>query len=102
MSNYRNRKLLDLCHFMPCMILSEKCRSGVDPSVPAHSNQQWHGRGMAYKSHDCFAVAACPACHDWLDRGPADRETKRDAFERALRKHILWLWEHELVKVNYA
>ena len=97
---YRNRKLLDVAHDAPCMFLIPKvCRSMVNPSVPAHSNEQRHGRGKDNKSHDVFAPAGCNECHHWYDFGMAPREEKQDAFRWALERWWLWLFRNEKVKV---
>jgi hypothetical protein len=80
---YRNRKLLDLAHEIPCQATFPHVCNG--PSVPAHSNQQAHGRGHAHKSDDCFFAAVCPAAHDAIDGRPGgmDRETKQAEWNRA-------------------
>jgi hypothetical protein len=97
---YRNRKLLDLCHNAPCFLLIDRvCRSGVNPSVPCHSNHQRHGRGKDNKAHDCFTVPGCPECHYWLDFGPATREDKDQAFMAGLERWLLHLWRRELIKL---
>lgn len=97
---YRNRKLLDVAHEAPCMLqIQGVCQNGLHPCVPAHSNMQRHGRGASHKSHDCFAVAACTACHDFIDLGHAERDVKQHAFERALERYWLWLWENVRIGV---
>lgn len=99
MTNYRNRALLDLAHTAPCMLKVEGVCNPSMPSVPAHSNLQRHGRGVAYKSHDCFVVAACPGCHEWLDTGRASRMDKDVALIKALDAYVLWLWRENKIKV---
>lgn len=101
---YRNRKLLDLSHFAPCLLQIPKiCRSGVFPSVPCHSNFQRHGRGAYNKSHDVFHVPGCPPCHYWLDEGTtASREEKDNAFMAGLERWILYLFRYEYVVVAKA
>jgi hypothetical protein len=96
---YRNRKLLDLAHDMPCQARFPHVCNG--PSVPAHSNQQIFGRGFSHKSPDCFFAAVCPAAHDAIDgRAPGmDRETKQAEWQRAYIATIQWLWENEKLKV---
>lgn len=82
--------------------IPDVCTGGDNPeapSVPAHSNQLKHGRGHGHKSHDCFTVPACPACHYWLDYGKASREEKQNAFDRALIAWTIYQWEEELVEV---
>lgn len=97
---YRNRRLLDVAHDAPCCMRIEGiCQDGLYPSVPAHSNQQRHGRGVGHKSADCFVVAACPACHFWLDAGPASRADKQERFLQGLETYWLWMWDNERIKV---
>lgn len=97
---HRDRALLDIAHDAPCMLrVPGVCRSGVNPSVPCHSNKQRHGRGGHLKSHDCFAVAGCNECHHWYDFGPAAREEKDAVFEAGLERYWLWLWLQKLIKV---
>lgn len=97
--NYRNRPLLNLAHDAPCMMRVQGVCDQRNPSVPAHSNMQRHGRGSHYKSHDCFVVAACPACHMWLDTGGAASIDKDIAFFKATDRYWLWLWREGKVKV---
>ncbi len=99
---YRNRRLLDLCHFAPCFLkIDGICTSGRHPSVPAHSNWQRHGRGAYNKSHDVYSVPACIDCHHWLDEGTkADREAQDDAFMSAWERWILHLFRHEFIEVR--
>ena len=96
---YRNRKLLDLSHDMPCQADFDHICNG--PSVPAHSNQQIFGRGIGHKSHDCFFAGVCPAAHDQLDgrANGLDRETKQALWLRAYISTQIWLWENGKVKV---
>lgn len=99
---HRDRKLLDLCRGdVPCMLqVPNVCRSGVDPSVPAHSNLQRHGRGASSKSHDCFAIPACIYCHAWLDSGNgASRTEKEDTFMLGLEHWEVYRWKRGLVAV---
>jgi hypothetical protein len=98
---FRDRKLLDLAHYAPCMFrIPGVCRSGVNPSVPCHSNLQRHGRGKDNKSHDCYAPAGCPECHYWLDFGKASREEKELAFLAAFERWILFIFRHGWVKTT--
>lgn len=97
---YRNRKLLDLCHEIPCRAGFPHICNG--PSVPAHSNEQAWGRGFSHKSHDFAVAAICPAAHDQIDgRHPGmDRETKAAEWTRAYISTQLYLWENAKVKVS--
>jgi hypothetical protein len=89
---HRAKKLTDLAHEIPCQAqFKHDCtgrweqENGKYLSVPAHSNQQAHGRGSYHKSHDCFFAAVCPPAHDLIDgRTPGmDKETKQAEWDRA-------------------
>lgn len=80
---YRNRKLLDLAHEAPCCAqFPHRCNG---KSIPAHSNQQAHGRGYAHKTDDQFHAAVCPEAHDFLDgrKGGWTKEEKASEWDRA-------------------
>lgn len=103
MANYRNRRLLDLAHEMPCCAdFPHEClhRRGGG-SVPAHSNEYRFGRGASYKSHDWAFAAMCAEAHDYIDgrKGGWDKETKHAEWLRAYIKTQDWLWKNEKVKV---
>jgi hypothetical protein len=90
---------LDLAHDIPCQAQFPHVCNG--PSIPAHSNQQIHGRGFAHKTHDCFIAAVCPAAHDAIDgrsRG-MDKETKQAEWNRAYIATQIYLWNNGKVKV---
>lgn len=84
MSNYRNRKLLDLARGMPCQLrISGICCGDAETTVAAHANSQKWGKGMSIKAHDWASCHACYACHAWLDRGKASKADKEEAFLNA-------------------
>ncbi|HZR03653.1 MAG TPA: nuclease domain-containing protein [Burkholderiales bacterium] len=100
---YRDRKLLDLCHYAPCFLqIPGVCQNGVNPSVPCHSNFQRHGRGHSHKSHDIYTVPGCGPCHDWLDKGPASRQEKDEAFMHAWERWMLHMFRYAFVSVRQA
>lgn len=93
--NYRNRRLLDLAHRLPC-----QCCGRGQASEPAHSNQSKHGKGMSIKSHDVFFAALCHDCHASLDQGSKlTREERQEMWQRAFEKTLLVLWERKLIQV---
>ena len=50
------------------------------PSQAAHVNM---GKGMGLKTHDCWTIPLCPACHADMDQGQElDRATKREMMMR--------------------
>lgn len=96
---YRDRKWLDFLRTLPCMLrIPRVCTGDRNSSVPAHSNHQRHGRGSSFKSSDNFAVPSCNECHEWYDRGQAQREEKYDAFQFALERLWLYLFERGMGK----
>ena len=100
MANYRNRKLLDAIHEIPCQAdFPHQCAGTV---IPAHSNEIRYGRGFAYKSHDWAVAALCPVAHDFVDgrRGSWDKETKHAEWLRAFVKTQTELWERGLIRVS--
>lgn len=87
---YRDRALLDLARGRPCLLMVPGCCSHrVDTVVAAHSNWPDHGKAGARKADDCYTVAACHACHTWLDQGPAPAAQKRAQF---MAGHALQVW----------
>lgn len=94
---HRNRKLLDAYHEAPCFLnLAPTC--GNHPSVPCHSDQLRHDRGVGHKSHDCLSVSGCPDCHELFTRKHlGDRYD--EVWQRAHEKSTVWLWESGKVKV---
>ena len=97
---YRNRKLLDLAHSAPCMLLLGVKGCGANPSVPCHSDMLRHGRGAGHKSHDCLAVAGCPECHRHFTRQYLGREGYERAWIEALERYIVWLWQNDKLTVR--
>ena len=94
---YRNRKLLDLAHDMPCFAdFPHDCYEymGCDP---AHSDSQLFGRGHGHKSHDFAFAAMCNNAHRDLDH--MEREEKQAEWLRAYVKTQNYLWENNLIKV---
>lgn len=74
-----NKSMLEACRGQECYLrIPHVCLgvAGRNTVVPAHSNQQKHGKGMGLKAKDEFTVPACAACHSWIDQGSADREVK--------------------------
>lgn len=96
---HRDRRLLDLSHEAPCMLLLGAEGCGNNKSVPCHSDILRHGRGAGNKSHDCLATAGCPACHEIFTREHLGREGYETAWLAAMERYIVWLWTHKLVKV---
>ena len=97
---YRNRRLLDLAHEAPCMLMIADRGCSRDPSVPCHSDSLEDGRGVGHKSHDCLAVPGCPDCHGLFTRARLGREEYERVHARALKRYIVWLWENNKVKLK--
>lgn len=98
MATHRDRKLLDISHEAPCFLrLSPYC--GRYPSVPCHSDDLRHGRGVGHKSHDCLAVPGCPDCHELFNRKNLGREGYFDKWQKANEEYQVWIWKNRKVKV---
>ena len=96
---FRSRKLLDIAHEAPCMlVLGKPC--GQDKSVPCHSDQLRHGRGVGHKSSDVYAVPGCPVCHALFTREHLGREGYDEVWRNAWERYQLWLWENGKVVVR--
>ena len=72
---------------------------GNYPSVPCHSDMQRHGRGAGHKSHDCLAVAGCPACHSVFTREHLGRAGYEEAWLAAFERYVVWIWESGRISV---
>lgn len=98
--NYRNRKLLDAVHQLPCTFaLPGVCEGGL--GEPCHSNFARHGKGKSMKAHDCYVASGCRSCHREVDQGMRmSREERVDAWQRAFEKTLLLLWERKLIEVS--
>lgn len=81
-------KYLAACRGESCYLNVLCARSDwEDPSVvPCHSNSLFHGKGMGLKAKHEFTVPGCAACHRWLDQGPAEKQTKFDAWAMAFQR----------------
>lgn len=96
---HRDRKLLDVAHEAPCMLLLGVVGCGADKSVPCHSDMLEHGRGVGCKSHDCLAVPGCPACHAVFTREHLGRVGYAVAWQAAIERYWVWLWKKDRVRV---
>lgn len=78
---WHDKGKLDACRGQRCYLaIPGVCRGETETVVPAHRNE---GKGMGMKTPDEMTVPACFWCHAWYDQGPAPREEKRAAFDRA-------------------
>lgn len=100
MSNYRNRKLLDLSHRVhECQFRLPGC-SGyeVEGCQPIHADGLWYNKGTGIKAHDVYHVAGCTNCHRAYERLP--KGEKQEAFDKAcLRTHLLY-WREGWITVK--
>lgn len=94
---YRNRKLLDLAHDMPCMAGFDHQCYGYLGCDPAHSDSHIFGRGCGHKSHDFAFAAMCNNAHKMLDT--FDRDTKFFEWLRAYSKTQEYLWENNKLTI---
>ncbi len=95
MSNYRNRKLLDLSHRVPeCQFRLPGCKGWCEACEPAHADGLRYGKGTGIKSHDYYHVASCHACHEAYAKLPkAEKEAAfMDGWERTLALYFRKGW----------
>ena len=70
---------LGLCRGQQCfLMLPRVVFHDIETVVPAHSNQQRHGKGVGIKANDKFTVPACMTCHFEIDQGKS--MTKAEKF----------------------
>lgn len=76
-----NKAYLEACCGELCFLrIPGACIGGMDTTVPAHSNQSRHGKGMGIKAHDEFTVPGCHACHYQIDQGNIFSREEKFAF----------------------
>lgn len=83
---------LDLCRDRACIA----CGKNDGTVVPAHSNQQAHGKGMAQKAGDWTVIPLCRACHEYMDVF-AEREEERQFWLRNWVAHHMSLCQAEMI-----
>jgi hypothetical protein len=94
---YRNKRLLELARFAPCM----HCGIEDGTIVAAHSNQLRDGKGRGLKSHDYRISFLCGNHHAELDQGYAMTRFERvQMWEDAHRKTIAWLFILRMVTLK--
>lgn len=78
-----------LCRGQACYLrIPGLCLGPASPTVPCHSNQSIHGKGMGIKAHDIYTVPGCSACHRETDQGM--RFTREEKFAIWDRAYTLW------------
>lgn len=76
-SNYRNKKLLELCRELPCQC----CNRKDGTVVAAHRNE---GKGMGLKVSDALVASLCYSCHFELDNGKElTKDERRSMWNKA-------------------
>lgn len=97
---YRNRRLLDQAHSMPCFVDEPHDCNAYLGCVPMHSDSSFFGRGHGHKSHDFAFASGCSNAHAVLTANKnMDRDTKFYAWLRAHVKTMEWLWTNDRIKV---
>lgn len=61
--NWRSKKLTQSAKHESCV----SCGADDGTVVWAHSNEQFHGKGMGIKAHDLFGAYLCHRCHGIYD-----------------------------------
>lgn len=83
---------LDLCRNRPCIA----CGADDGTIVPAHSNQQAHGKGKGIKSGDWTVIPCCASCHFQFDH-VMPRDKAREFWAVNWAAHMAALCQAELV-----
>jgi len=103
MSNYRNRKLLDLAHRVhECQVQIDGVCIGYSPHgcEPAHANWSEYGKSMGRKADDVYHAAACHACHAELDQGKQlSREERLDYWRRGFERTMLYYFRQGWLRI---
>lgn len=82
-------RFLDACRGQTCYLrIPDVCLGGTETTVPAHSNQQRHGKGMGLKAADRYTIPACHACHMEIDQG--NRFTREEKFALWDAAYVIW------------
>lgn len=98
MSNYRDRKLLDLAHELhECTVCGEYSVEGLEP---AHQNGIAAGKGHSIKGQDHRHAAMCHSCHQQYDTGNEPREVKWELWTRAHLVTFDRYWSNGWLKVS--
>lgn len=88
-AGHHDQKMLEACRGEPCYLsIPGVCVGGTDTTVPAHSNQARHGKGMGIKAKDQYTVPACYACHAEIDQG--NTFTREEKFALWNRAYAAW------------
>jgi hypothetical protein len=82
-----------LCRDRACI----GCGANDGTIVPAHSNQQAHGKGLGIKAESWTLVPLCHKCHTWLDNGSADRAVLRATWAQWWSLHMMSLCQAGLI-----
>lgn len=99
---YRNRKLLNIAHDMPCCAdFPHDCNAHLG-CEPMHADSHIFGRGHGHKSHDFAFAAGCSNAHRILTAKVNDdlsRDQKFFDWLRAYVKTLEWLWQNGRLRV---
>lgn len=82
---------LDLCRGRPCIACGRQ-----ESVIPAHSNQQAHGKGKGIKAGDWSVLPLCRTCHYRLDHD-LEREAARAFWAQHWALHHMALCQAELI-----
>lgn len=92
MSNYRNKRILELAREIPACTYCQEHNDGQ--VVACHSNSQKFGHSMALKAHDVPVAYLCTHCHSIVDGrlGPhLSRMDREMMWYEGVAKTWLWL-----------
>ena len=100
---YRNRKLLNLAHSMPCMASFPHQCTQHQGCEPAHANGLIWGKGVGFKAPDHYFASMCHNAHDAIDNKLNKTLSADERPQEWLRAYIStqdWLWENGKLNVK--
>lgn len=89
-----DKAMLTACRGEWCYLrIPGVCIGGTETTVPAHSNESAHGKGMGLKAADVYTVPACFACHSEIDQGNKFSREEKFIFWR--HAYAAWVTERK-------
>lgn len=85
---YRSDALRKLCFGQNCYLqIPGVCQTA--PTVPAHANWSWSGKGKSVKADDVYTCPACDMCHFAIDQGSKLTRAEREHYW--MRGWVRWV-----------
>ena len=79
-----DKSMLEACRGEQCYLrVAGVCGNYGRETVPCHSNQARHGKGMGIKADDTYTVPGCAACHSFIDVSKSGKDLKFAIWDTA-------------------